>query len=619
MDSLCSTSALLLIDNCEHVVGGVAPAVQALVQACRGIRIIATSRQPLNIPGEQLFRVPPLERDAAVDLFTERAKRAIAPVTFSRADYEVIERIVMRVDGIALAIELAAARTNILTLSELEHGLSERFHILSGGSKIVLPRQQAMRAAIDWSYDLLDSFERELFCRLWVFPSSFSLDAAVAICGDEKSSKWQMFEALASLVDKSLVNGAPEGSVQRYRLLETTRAYVAEHIAESPEAEVLRSRHAAYYGCVAQAAGSTLQSTDSTIAWARSLEPDLENFRAALNWALRDARDVAAGARLLADLQEFWIVQGMAAEVARRAHEVLERNPELQKALVAALWLTIARMRQELFSHPAGMLEAATKARELYEGSDDRGGLALAIRQQAAAHMRLGAYSQARDEFMRSLGIYRDLGHQRMVARGLGYLASLLQVQGEYVEARAALFKVLEMLRATGDDRMIPTVCMNLAETEFALGDHAGAAERARENLFSEILQKSCDMAATQEANLSAYLLALGQTEESRSMALASIEDGVGSFIAVPLQHLAASIARTDPASAAKILGYVEEAFRVAGFSRQYTERFTFDYVTQALLEVTAGSALDEYRREGASMNERQILDLAYGHEASTV
>ena len=611
VEALRAKSLLLLVDNCEHVPAAVAPVVQALIRACPAVRIIATSRQPINLPGEQIVRVPALDSDASIELFVERAKRAIGPRVFSSAETAIIARIVTRLDGIALAIELAAARMNLLTLPELEQHLSERFQILSGGSAVALPRQQTMRATMDWSYDLLTLREREVFGRLRAFPDSFSLDAAVAVCGDHELGKWQVFEALASLVDKSLVNSEPQAGVQRYRLLETTRAYLAERIRERDETAALLRRHAFYYAGLAESAAAALESTESTTAWAHSLEPDLENFRSALDWLLGRDGDFGAGVRLLSDLQELWIVEGIAAEAARRAHEVLELKTDLPNALRAALWLTIARMRQELFVHPGHTLEAASNARALYESTEDRSGLALAVRQQAAAHMRLGEYPQAQREFEQSLEIYRELGDRRMAARGLGYLASLLQITGDYARARAMLLDVLRMARAMGDDRMIPTIAMNLAETEFALGDFEGAAKRAKENLGNPVLQKSCDMTATQEANLAAYLLALGRAEEARAMALASIEDAAGSFIAVPLQHVAASIADSDPVAASKILGYVERAFKATAFSRENTERFSYAHLVAAVESALEDAALERYRDEGAAMSEQQVLAIA--------
>jgi predicted ATPase len=612
LEALHAKNVLVIFDNCEHLVTAFAPAVEQLVESCANVRVLATSRQPLGIPGEQLFRVPSLELDAAVDLFVERAKRSVEGVTFSQSDRGTIARIVQRLDGIALAIELAAARLNLLALPQLEERLSERLHILSAGSSTTLRRHQTMRAAIDWSYELLGENERHVFDRLWVFPSSFSLDAALAVCVGDPQRKWSTFEALASLVDKSLVDSAAESGVQRYRLLETTRAYVAERSRAIEDCRSdLRSRHAAFYCDLAESAASSFQTTESTKEWARSLESDGENFRIALDWLINERGDVAAGARLLFNLQEFWIAAGLAAEASGRAHKLLEMEPDLAPGIHAGLWLTIARMRQELFVHPGLTLEAATNARELYEDYGDSSGLALAIRQQAAAHMRMGSVERAQEEFQQSLQLYRELGDRRMVARGLGYLASLQLVQGDYPQARTTLLDVLQAARATGDDRMIPTVLMNLAEAEFALGESQAAVERAYENLSSEVMQKTCDMLATQEANLSAYLLAVDRPEEARAMAFASIDNAEGSFIAVPLQHFAASIAYAHPACASRILGYVEAAFETAAFSRQHTERFTLDYLRAAVRTGLDEETLAEYRNEGAGMSEKQILSLA--------
>jgi predicted ATPase len=606
-EAVSGKATLLIVDNCEHLVGAVAPLVEALARSCPGLRILATSRQPLGIPGEQIFRVPSLESDTGVELFIERARRIGGAIEFSDDDRHTIARIVSRLDGIALAIELAAARMNLLALPQLEEGLSERFHILSGSSTL-LPRQKTMRATMDWSYDLLESNERHVFRCLWVFSGSFSLDAALAVCADDSTQRWHTFEALASLVDKSLLESLPEGNVQRYRLLETTRAYAMERSTDPEETELIHRRYAGFYVRLAGEAAETFVSAESTTAWAHSLEPDLENFRCALDWTLRS--DVDAAARVLFDLQELWIAQGLAAEAVRQAHRILEMEPELSQESQAGLWLTIARLRQELFVHPRGTLEAASNARRLYEGLPDRAGLALAIRQEAAAHMRLGDYARSREEFDRSLTIYTELGDRRMVARCLGYLASLMLVQGDYAQARAALLDSLQMERSTGDDRMIPTVIMNIAETEFAMGDHAAAAERAGENLKRAAIQKAS--LAHQQANYAVYLLALGRIEEARKTALASMNSSDGSFIAVPLQHLAASIADTDPITAAKILGYVEEVFEKTAFSREFTERYSYDYLTSALRTALGDATLAVYRVAGAAMNENEVLELSH-------
>lgn len=610
-DALRCKPGLLIVDNCEHVATTAAVAIGAVLQSHPDLHVLTTSRQSLNLPGEHVYRVSPLSLEPAIELFAERAHRASGAFAVTPENRDAIARICMRLDGIALAIELAAARMKLLTLEQLEVRLTERFQLLTGGSELMLPRHQTMRATIDWSYDLLTEREQHTLSALALFPGSFSLDAALAVCADPSAGEWTLLDAVQSLVDKSLLVRGVGGDLARYRMLETTRAYVAGRSPETEDARRLRDRHLKYYAEMARKAQTGLASTTSTAAWARALEPDFENFLSAVDWAFWDGCDGAAGATILCGLQEFWIVQGFAAEIARRAQDALRSDGELARMVCGQLWLTLARMRQELFVHPEQTLEAARRAEALFDGTEDRDGVALALRQQAAAHMRLGAFDDARAEFERSIEIYRELGDRRMVARGLGYIASLWQVQGSYERARTTLLDVLDLARAMGDDRMIPTVVMNLAETEFALGDVQSAASRALENLSSEMLRKSCDMLATQESNLSAYLLALGRTREARAMALRSIGDASGSFPAVPLQHFAATVPGEQAKTAARLLGYVEEVFRRTAFSREHTERFTYERLMTTLRNAMDDACIASCLQEGALMNAEQILHLA--------
>ncbi len=611
-DAIHGKPGLLVVDNCEHVASAVASTIGATLQRYPELRVLATSRQSLNIPGEQLYRVLPLSLRAAIGLFAERARRVSGAFDVTKENRDAIARVCTRLDGLALAIELAAARMKLLTLEQLEHRLTERFQLLSGGSELMLPRHQTMRATIDWSYDSLSVREQHTLSALAVFPASFSLDGALAVCANLSAGEWTVLDSIQSLVDKSLLNRGVAGDLRRYRMLETTRAYVAERSSDRAETQRLRNRHLHYYASVAREAKAALSSTTSTAAWARALEPDFENFLSAVDWAFAEGRDEAAGASILCGLQEFWIVQGFAAEATRRAQDALQSDWELPQMVRAQLWLTLARMRQELFVHPEQTLEAARRAETLFEGTGERDGLALALRQQAAAHMRLGRFDNARSEFERSIEIYRELGDQRMVARGLGYIASLWQVQGFYERARSTLLDVLDLARMMGDDRMVPTVAMNLAETEFALGDAESAATRGSENLSSDVLHKSADMLATQESNLSAYLLALGRTVEAREMALAAIDDATGSFPAVPLQHFAATITDSQPKVAARLLGYVEEVFKATAFSREHTEQYSYKRLMAALREVLDDRCIASCLREGALMNAEQILRIAH-------
>lgn len=609
--ALRNKHALLILDNCEHLLAAAAAVADALLQRCRDLRILATSRQSLNVPGEYVYRVASLDVRAAVELFTERARHSGASFSVMGDDYDAIGRIVDRLDRIALAIELAAARMNVLTLDQLEARLSKRFQILKGGSGALQPRQQTMRTAIDWSYDLLDEDEKVFFRRLSAFSSGFTLEAAISVVQEDDDDDSTTVDLLSALVDKSLVVSDGVPAAHRFRLLETIRAYAKDQVAEHGETAALRRRHADYFARVAEAADELFGSSGSTNAWIASLEPELENFRTALEWTLLPDGDAHLAVTIVSKLQEFWITLGFAKDVSRRARAMLDGYLNLSDGERALLWSTIARMRQELFAHPAEMLEAARQARSLYERIEDRNGLALALRQSGTALMRLGEFENAEAELRRSIHLYRDAGNQRMAARGLGYLASLLQMRGDHEQARTALLEVLETARALGDDRMVPTTSMNLAETAFALGDAEGAARVAADNLANETLRKNPVMLATQAANLAVYLFALRRREEAREAALTSLRAGSGSFAAVPLQHFAAIISPEDPKRAARLLGYVDAVFRSTVFSRQYTERYTYDALLTTLYELLDERALAEYLREGESMSEADAIRLA--------
>ena len=615
---LRSKHALVIIDNCEHLQGAAASVAETLLRNCPDVRIIATSRQSLNVPGEHIYRVRALDVAAAVELFADRTKRAGAYFAVTDDNYDAVARIVRRLDGIALAIELAAARMNVLTLPQLEARLSMRFHVLTGGSAVRQPRQQTMRAAVDWSYNLLDDEEQGLFRGLGVFSNGFSLDAALHVCEDRECDESNALEVLSRLVDKSLVVSDGVEGDHRFRLLETIRSYATEKADQCGETAMLRRRHAEYFASLAETADCNFGAADSKHEWILTLEPELDNFRVALQWSLGTDGDIASGVELVTNLQEFWIAQGFAKDMARRSAMTLAAHRELSEAQRGALWLVLARMRQELFAHPQVMLEAAAKARELCDRVGDRGGLALALRQYGTALMRLGEYPEAESKMRESIKLYRTLRDPRMVVRGLGNLAALLRVRGDYSQARTVLLDALQLARALGDDRIVPTTAMNLADTEFALGQVESAARRAKENLKDDIVQKSPELLACQESNLAAYLFALGRSDEALVSARASVSAASGSFVAVPLQHVAAIVAPADAKRAARLLGYVEATFESTGFSRQYTETYTYEALMRTLHEHLSNELLAEEMRAGASMNDEQAMHLAGARERST-
>ena len=303
---LRKSSTLFVIDNCEHVVAPVAAVVHRLLEGCAGVHVMATSREPLGVSGETTWRapslsVPPLESPAAPDgldgydavvLFVERARQARPNFAVTAANAAAVAQICQRLDGIALALELAAARVRTLPVERLAVELDHRFRVLTGGARTALPRQRTLAASVDWSYDLLDDNEQTVLRRLGAFVGGFSLDAAEAVCGDEHLDPYDVFDLLSRLVDKSLVQ--LDDSNGRYRLLETVRQYVLDRATATGELAEIRDRHLRW--CSDLAARWGLDRRVPTVAGCEEVDADYANLLAALDWSLggEAAVDVAA-------------------------------------------------------------------------------------------------------------------------------------------------------------------------------------------------------------------------------------------------------------------------------------------------------------------------------------
>lgn len=587
---------LLILDNCEHLLTSIAGCVHKLLQACPDMHVLATSRQLLNVANEQTFRVSSLDDEAATALFSAHARRASGSFALTEENAEIVRTIVRALDGIPLAIELAVARLGLLSPLQLAERLSEQLRLLTGGSEMKPRRHQTMRATIDWSHNLLGENEQAVFRRLAVFSGGFSLEAASAVCVDDDFGEWCVLDLLASLVDKSLVIAEVADTEQRFRLFESVRSYALEKIAD--DAQTVKRRHANYFTALAERGGA--------------VEREVDNFLAALDWALCESGDIVTGARLLTALQELWIEQGLATDAAHRAQKVLETGQALPQHLRAGLWLTLTRCENEFQMAPQIVLEAATCARTLYEPLGDRRGLATALRMQGIARVRLGALAEAQADLERSLELFREMEDLREVARALASLGYLFQACGEFALARAAMFEVLQLTQDVGDELGAALAMMNLAESDFALGHVDEAVARAAENLtYNTAMNSGTEVRAAQESNLSAYLFAVGRYGEAVSMALVAIEDSDSNYVALPLQHLTAIIARDYPARAARLLGYIDKVFTETPFFRQGAEQYTHGNLMSTLRETMSDDEIARLGKEGAAMSEDQVLNLA--------
>jgi predicted ATPase/class 3 adenylate cyclase len=339
---------LLVLDNCEHVLETAAALADAIHCHCPNVRIIATSRQALGVRGEKVVRLDSLAvpgtlaninptaalEFGAVALFTDRASLVDRSFRLGEDNAHIVSEICRRLDGIPLAIELAAARVNVMNVRNLAQRLDERFKVLTGGSRTALPRQKTLRALFDWSYDLLGPQEQLLFNRVAIFAGSFTHDAAALVCGDDGAEQEDVLDLISSLADKSLIVVDTSGNQERYRVLESTRQYALAKLRASGEHERLARRHADYF-CSFAHQPETKFGAIPLNEWLAILEPDMENFRATMDWALVKGRDVSLGASVAVALGMFWWHGGIEAEGLRWIQLALHKIDEAQEPGVA--------------------------------------------------------------------------------------------------------------------------------------------------------------------------------------------------------------------------------------------------------------------------------------------
>jgi predicted ATPase/DNA-binding CsgD family transcriptional regulator len=422
---LARQQLLLVLDNCEHVIGAAAQLCAGLLAACDDVRVLATSREPLAVAGEARYRLAPLSlpgRDddgggsEAVALFADRARRADARFTLDRASGPVVAKIVARLDGMPLAIELAAARVEALGVAQLLDRLDDRFALLAGGDRMAPSRQRSLAAAVEWSYQLLDEDERRVFRWLSVFPGPFTLEAAGAVAGAGAEA------AVLHLVDCSLLSppqAGPDGRA-RYQMLETLRAYGSWLLAgagEHGEAAAALARRAVEVA--GQAAAGLQTSGADEVAAARWLDSEDATMRQVLAWALN--HDPATAVRLAAALGWWWLLRGrlpgqygLLRELAGRAEAGSEDWCAVQ------MWTVEAAV---FSGDPAGALAASTVLRDAAAGRGPSRALADGLAGRAVALVNLGRAAEAADESRRSLAVAREVGYRAGEIHALGGLS----------------------------------------------------------------------------------------------------------------------------------------------------------------------------------------------------
>jgi predicted ATPase/DNA-binding CsgD family transcriptional regulator len=326
--------ALICLDNCEHLLEAVAELAETMIRTCPEVSILATSREPLGVPGERVWRLPTLAPAEALELFAERAGQARPGFTVDATNATAVEQLCLGLDGIPLGIELAAAWVRTLTPHQIEAGLDDRFALLVRNSRGAAARHQTLAASIDWSHDLLDERDRAVFRSLGIFVGGFTLDAARAVCARETVTSTDVLSSLTRLVDKSLVIADQRDDATRFRLLETIRQYALDRLAQTGEMSATRGRHLDHLLTIAEAAEPELDRDKD--AWCAAIEPERDNLRAALDWGLA-AEDPDRGRRLAAATAWLWNLHGRAREGVEILRRAIDRAPDQRTVLQARL------------------------------------------------------------------------------------------------------------------------------------------------------------------------------------------------------------------------------------------------------------------------------------------
>jgi predicted ATPase/DNA-binding SARP family transcriptional activator/DNA-binding CsgD family transcriptional regulator len=580
---LRSGQTLLILDNCEHVVEAAASLVNDLLKSCPKLKVLATSREPLGVPGESVRPVPPLAVPAAEDgaptaesvmlreavrLFVERARSRLPDFEVTAENAGSVARVCRKLDGIPLAIELAAARMGALAVEQVAQRLEGSLKLLTGGARTVETRHRTLRATLDWSHDLLDEAERALFRRLSVFAGGWTLEAAERVdSGSGIEGEDVVLDLLSRLVAKSLVVAEEKGGASRYRMLETVRQYGHERLEESGEAERVRERHARYFLEFAQdedaAEAAGRQVIDARpVAWVGRMEGEHANLAAALNWSLGDDAGAAeVGVRLAVAL--FWFWQAHHSEGRRRLERAARATSDpatarwRARASHGASWLALYQ------ADPGAAKIHVEEAVALYREARDEEGIAIGLVQFGI----LGVIG-GRDD-VPVAAVLEELGERKPGLKNRTTLGYLLMLEGLVALSRgdlglsAALHEEsLELLREIGDTQGMISALVNLAAIALARGDHEGAEPLLREAL---LLGRDTDMkSVVQHCLYGLGCVAAGREHPARAARLWGAMDGIRERHGLHLTPLAFSLTGYEGRLAAAREAIGEEMFAAA-------------------------------------------------------
>ncbi len=490
--------ALIVVDNCEHLIGECARLAASLLSSAPRLRILATSREPLGTAGESTYRVPSMAVPPdsksltladivgyeSVELFLTRATAVAPDFKATDANAPAIAAVCRRLDGIPFAIELAGARTRSMSAEQINTRLDDCFRLLTGGDRTALPRQQTLRALIDWSYGLLNDQEKGLLARLSVFAAGWSLAAAERVTSDDEIDEFDVLDLMTSLVDKSLVSVGHEGGQARYRLLSTVHRYAQDRLEETGTAGAFQQRHLDWALSVAEAASTDLETARMPEALA-TFDLEEDNLRAALDvWESRET-GVPEHLRAVAAMGKFWLIRGRLREGRDRVQAALARpagegsEAELVRAWALQALGNLIRAQGDLDES----IRVCEEAYEIRVAHGDVPGAAECLNSIGVASWLLGESTRARELFERSLASLAPLGEKRQRASSLNNLGILARDSGDYEQSQAYYAESIALRRELEDLRGLAASLNNLGNVVFQLGDLDRAGELQEEAL----------------------------------------------------------------------------------------------------------------------------------------
>jgi predicted ATPase/DNA-binding SARP family transcriptional activator/DNA-binding CsgD family transcriptional regulator len=631
VDALRSRRMLLVLDNCEHLIDAVAYLVEDLLRPCPDLRLLATSRAALGVPDEINLPVPPLslpdpggpatveelEGYGSARLFVERALYRTPAFALTPENAGAVVEVCRQLEGIPLAIELAAARVGVLAVEQISERLSDSLGLLTGGGRTLTPRQRTMRGSLDWSHALLAEPERKLFGRLAVFAGGWSLEAAETVCSADGIERGEIHNLLGGLVDKSLVMVGPKANgATRYRMLEPIRQYASEKLEESGQADEAQGQHVAFFLDVAEEAEPELAGSQQS-HWVKQLEREHDNLRAALSWVL-ERREAGQSLRFGAALWRFWLAEGYLSEGRKWLDAILaggEQGPERARALEGLGWL--AQYQGDIERAKAAYREMLKLSRE----SDDRGNVATALNSLGTLAVSTGDNERAKRYLEENLSVLQQLEEEQNAVTTikkyhasnlLGILA--LNEDGDPARATALWKESLELARETGDALRIGASLCSLGYAAVLQGDNERAMALCEETLAFAREHEDAGEEVVPETLVNLGLAALGHGEYERAIssfdeALAmSQRAGRKASLINALEGMASLVgARGEAPLAARLWGAAERAREVTGIALPPGDRALHEPRLAAARSRLGETAWEVALTEGQAMS----LDLA--------